>query len=233
MQHGRALPDASPRPPPPENLELLKRSVLDNGLDFGIAFDGDADRIGVIDARGETVWGDKLMVLFSRAILARHPGAAIISEVKCSQTLYDDITAHGGRAIMWRTGHSLIKKKMKEEKALLAGEMSGHMFFADRFFGFDDAVYAACACSRSSPPRDQPLSAQLTGVPATVSTPEIRIDCPDEIKFSVVSQVAERFKRTHKVVDVDGVRVLFQHGWGLLLGIEHTAGSCGAFRGGK
>jgi phosphomannomutase/phosphoglucomutase len=210
------FPNHHPDPSQPENLELLRRTVLDNGLDLGIAYDGDADRVGVIDARGDTIWGDKLMVVFARSILARHPSAAIISEVKCSQTLYDDITAHGGRAIMWRTGHSLIKKKMKEEHALLAGEMSGHMFFADRFFGYDDAVYASLRLLEIVAAAERPLHELLADVPRTFSTPELRVDCPDEVKFDLVQRVLDHYRATHEVIDVDGARIQFGSGWGLV-----------------
>ena len=210
------FPVHHPDPSMPENLELLRRTVLDNGLALGIAYDGDADRIGVIDARGDTIWGDKLMILFARAILARHPGAAIISEVKCSQSMYDDIAARGGRPIMWRTGHSLIKKKMKEEHALLAGEMSGHMFFADRFFGYDDAVYASLRLLEIVASSDVPLHELLADVPVTHSTPELRVDCPDEVKFGLVERVLEHYRRTHRVIDVDGARIQFDNGWGLV-----------------
>jgi phosphomannomutase/phosphoglucomutase len=211
-----AFPVHHPDPSQPENLELLRRTVLENGLDLGIAFDGDADRIGVIDGRGDTIWGDKLMILFSRAILARHPGAPIISEVKCSQTLYADIAAHGGRPIMWRTGHSLIKKKMKEEHALLAGEMSGHMFFADRFFGFDDAVYACLRLLEIVASAKVPLHELLADVPPTFATPELRVDCPDDVKFGLVERVLAHYKATHQVIDVDGARIQFEGGWGLV-----------------
>jgi phosphomannomutase/phosphoglucomutase len=210
------FPVHHPDPSQPENLELLKRTVLENGLELGIAFDGDADRIGVIDARGNTIWGDKLMILFSRAILARHPGAAIISEVKCSQTMYDDIAKHGGRPIMWRTGHSLIKKKMKEEHALLAGEMSGHMFFADRFFGFDDAVYASLRLLEIVASEKAPLHELLADVPLTYATPELRVDCADDVKFGLVERVRDHYRRTHDVIDVDGARIQFEGGWGLV-----------------
>jgi phosphomannomutase/phosphoglucomutase len=211
-----AFPVHHPDPSQPENLELLRKTVLENGLDLGIALDGDADRIGVIDARGDTIWGDKLMILFSRAILARHPGAAIISEVKCSQTLYEDIAKHGGRPIMWRTGHSLIKKKMKEEHAMLAGEMSGHMFFADRFFGFDDAIYATLRLLEIVADAKEPLHALLADVPQTFATPELRVDCADQVKFGLVQRVLEHYKRTHEVIDVDGARIQFEGGWGLV-----------------
>lgn len=210
------FPTHHPDPSQPENLELLQKTVLDNGLDLGIAFDGDADRIGVIDANGDTIWGDKLMVIFARSILRRHPGAAIISEVKCSQTMYDDIEAHGGRAIMWRTGHSLIKKKMKEEHAMLAGEMSGHMFFADRFFGFDDAVYAALRLLEIVAESEVPLHAMLADVPKTYATPELRVDCADDVKFGLVQRVLDHYRSTHSVIDVDGARIQFQGGWGLV-----------------
>jgi phosphomannomutase / phosphoglucomutase len=210
------FPVHHPDPSQPENLELLRKTVLDNGLDLGIAYDGDADRIGVIDARGEAIWGDKLMILYSRAILARHPGAAIISEVKCSQTMYDDIAARGGRPIMWRTGHSLIKKKMKEEHALLAGEMSGHMFFADRFFGYDDAVYASLRLLEIVADSNIPLHEMLADVPTTYATPELRVDCPDDVKFGLVQRVLDHYRPTHRVIDVDGARIQFDNGWGLV-----------------
>jgi phosphomannomutase/phosphoglucomutase len=211
-----SFPVHHPDPSQPENLELLRRTVVEHGLDLGIAYDGDADRIGVIDGRGDVIWGDKLMILFSRAILKRHPGAAIISEVKCSQAMYDDIAKHGGRPIMWRTGHSLIKKKMKEEHAALAGEMSGHMFFADRFFGFDDAVYATLRLLEIVAESDRPLHAMLADVPETYATPELRVDCDDARKFDVVQRVREHYRQTHDVNDVDGARIQFPGGWGLV-----------------
>ncbi len=157
-----------------------------------------------------------LLLIFGREILTRKPGATFVGEVKCSQVLYDELARLGGRPIMYRTGHSLIKAKMKEEHAELAGEMSGHMFFADRYFGFDDALYSACRLMEIVAASGKPLSAQLDGLPRMVSTPEIRIDCPDEVKFQVVARVAEHFRGTRKVIEVDGVRVLFDHGWGLL-----------------
>ena len=152
--------------------------------------DGDADRLGAVDANGEIVWGDKLMILFSRALLAEQPGAAILGEVKCSQTLYDDIAKHGGRPIVWKTGHSLIKTKMKEEGALLAGEMSGHLFFADRYFGFDDAIYASLRLLEILASDREAAREMLADVPRTFATPEIRVDCPDALKFDVVAACA-------------------------------------------
>lgn len=210
------FPVHHPDPSEPHNLELLRRTVLERGLDLGIAYDGDGDRIGVIDARGETLYGDRLLIVLARAVLAERPGAAILGEVKCSQVLYDDIARHGGRPILWKTGHSLIKKKMREERALLAGEMSGHVFFADRFYGFDDAVYATLRLLEILARSDEPLHELLADVPPTVSTPEIRVDCPDELKFAVVERVKQELSETHEVITVDGARVLFEGGWGLV-----------------
>lgn len=211
------FPVHHPDPSQPENVALLVSTVKERGLELGIAFDGDADRIGVIDARGETLWGDKLMVLFSREVLKRRPSAAILGEVKCSQTLYDDIKKRGGRPILWKTGHSLIKKKMKEEHALLAGEMSGHVFFADRYYGFDDAIYAALRLLEIVGSADRPLHELLSDLPKTFATPELRVDCPDDLKFTVVERVLEHYRKTHDVIDVDGARVLFGDGaWGLV-----------------
>jgi phosphomannomutase/phosphoglucomutase len=210
-----AFPNHHPDPSLPENLEELVARVTADGLAFGIAYDGDADRIGVVDNRGTIVFGDRLMILLSRHILKRHPGAAILGEVKCSQTLYDDIAKHGGRPIIWKTGHSLIKRKMKEEHALLAGEMSGHVFFADRYFGFDDAIYASLRLIEIMAEADQPLDRLLADVPETHSTPELRVDCPDEVKFEIVKRVLNHYRASHEVLDVDGARVKFAGGWGL------------------
>jgi phosphomannomutase/phosphoglucomutase len=210
------FPVHHPDPTEPHNLELLIRTVRERNLELGIAFDGDADRIGVVDAQGEVIWGDRLLIIFARALLASSPGAAVLGEVKCSQTLYDDIAKHGGRPILWKTGHSLIKTKMKEEGALLAGEMSGHIFFADRFYGFDDAVYAALRLLEIVAASKVPLHALLEDVPKTFSTPELRVDCPDEEKFAIVEKVLEHYRTTHRVVAVDGARVIFDGGWGLV-----------------
>lgn len=199
-----------------KNLTDLIALVREKKLDVGIGYDGDGDRIGVVDEKGNVVYGDKLMILFSREILSRKPGATFISEVKCSQTMYDDIERNGGRAVMWKTGHSLIKAKMKEEGAELAGEMSGHIFFADRYLGFDDATYASCRLLEILSRTDKPLSALLSDVPKTFTTPEIRVDCPDDRKFDVVKKVTAYFKQRHRVIDIDGARVLFEDGWGLV-----------------
>jgi phosphomannomutase/phosphoglucomutase len=210
------FPNHSPDPTVAKNMKDLIALVKEKGLDLGIGFDGDGDRIGAVDENGTMIYGDQLMIIFSREILSRKPGATIISEVKCSQTLYDDIAARGGKAVMWKTGHSLIKQKMKDEKAELAGEMSGHIFFADRFLGFDDATYAACRLMEIVAASSAPVSALLKDVPKTFSTPEMRVDCPEEKKFAVVEKVTQYFRERFAVIDIDGVRVLFGDGWGLV-----------------
>jgi phosphomannomutase / phosphoglucomutase len=198
------------------NLEHLRRAMQEHGAHVGIAYDGDADRIGVLDEGGRVVWGDRLMVLFAREILRDHPGAAIVGEVKCSKILYDDIAAHGGRPIMWKTGHTLIKAKMKAEGALLGGEMSGHLFFADRYYGFDDACYATGRLLEILSRTGKSIGELLADLPSTISTPEIRVDCPEEMKFEVVRLLQERFAGSHEVVTVDGVRIVHPDGWGLV-----------------
>lgn len=199
-----------------KNMEDLIALVREKKLDIGIGYDGDGDRVGVVDEKGNIVFGDKLMIIFAREILSRKPGSTFISEVKCSKTMYDDIEKHGGRAIMWKTGHSLIKQKMKEEKAELAGEMSGHMFFADRYFGYDDAVYASCRLLEIIADTGKTISDLLSDVPKTYTTPEIRVECPDDKKFDVVQKVTEYFRERYDVIDIDGARVLFDDGWGLV-----------------
>jgi phosphomannomutase/phosphoglucomutase len=215
------FPNHHPDPTVPKNLEALVRRVKETGARVGIAYDGDADRLGAIDANGDIVWGDRLMIVFSRALLKDHPGAAILGEVKCSQTLYDDIAKHGGKPIMWKTGHSLIKTKMKESGALLAGEMSGHLFFADRYFGFDDAIYGCLRLLEILSRDGRSMAEMLADVPVTASTPEMRVDCPDALKFDVVRRVTERYKAAGKdVVDIDGARIGFGKpgapAWGLV-----------------
>lgn len=210
------FPVHHPDPSEPHNLELLRQKVLSEKLDLGIAYDGDADRIGVIDSRGEVVWGDRLMVVLARDILSRHPGAKIIGEVKCSQTMYDDIATHGGTPIIWKTGHSLLKAKIKEEKALLAGEMSGHIFFADRYYGFDDAIYVSLRLLEILAATPQSLHELLADLPPTFSTPEIRVECGDDRKFAIVERVKQHFAATHEVLTIDGARIHFKDGWGLV-----------------
>ena len=210
------FPNHHPDPTVPANLKQLQEAVRSQKADLGIAFDGDADRIGAIDENGAVIYGDMLLLIYGREILTRKPGATFIGEVKCSQVLYDELKRLGGNPIMYRTGHSLIKAKMKQEHAELAGEMSGHMFFADRYFGYDDALYAACRLIEIVARSGRPLSAQFAGLPKMVSTPEIRIDCPDETKFQVVERMAAHFRQTHRVIEIDGVRILFDQGWGLV-----------------
>jgi phosphomannomutase/phosphoglucomutase len=212
-----AFPNHDPDPTVMENLTDLRDLVLREGLDVGLTYDGDSDRLGVLDHRGEVVFGDKLMVIFAREILARRPGAVFISEVKCSNTLYDDIEKHGGRAIMWKTGHSLIKAKMKEVDAQLAGEMSGHFFFKDGYFGYDDGIFASCRLLEVLSNTAKSIPELLDGVPHMHTTPEIRVECPDEVKFDVVERAKEEFKKKNlQVIDIDGARIAFPDGWGLV-----------------
>ena len=210
------FPFHHPDPTVPENLAMLIEKVKTEKADVGIAYDGDADRIGAVDERGNILWGDELLVLFARDVLKRNPQAIVISEVKCSQRLYDDIEKNGGQAVMWKAGHSLLKAKMKETQALLAGEMSGHMFFKERYFGYDDAIYASLRLVEIIAAAGQPLSRLLADLPPTISTPEIRIECPDEKKFIIASRAAEYFRRHYDVIEIDGVRVRFPEGWGLV-----------------
>jgi phosphomannomutase/phosphoglucomutase len=210
------FPNHHPDPTVPANLRSLIEKVRETGAELGIAFDGDSDRIGAVDEKGNVVYGDYLLLIYAREVLTRKPGSTFIGEVKCSQVMYDQIEKLGGHPIMYKTGHSLIKAKMKEEHAELAGEMSGHMFFGDRYYGYDDALYAACRLIEIVAKSGRPLSAQLEGLPRMVSTPEIRVDCPDDIKFPVVERVAAHFKKIRKTIDIDGVRVIFPEGWGLL-----------------
>ena len=204
------FPNHHPDPTVPENLADLIARVKATGADVGIALDGDADRVGAVDGQGRILWGDQLVMLFGREILTRQPGATFVSEVKCSQALFDEIGRLGGRAIMWKVGHSLIKAKMKEEHAALAGEMSGHMFFADRWFGFDDAVYAGMRLVELLSHSQRSLAELYDTLPVFHNTPEIRMPCPDDIKFEVVRRAVAWFRERYSIVDVDGVRVLFQ-----------------------
>ncbi len=223
------FPNHHPDPTVVENLADLVDKVKEIKAHVGIGYDGDADRIGVIDEQGGILWGDRLLLLFARDVLDEHPGSTFISEVKASQVFYDDIEKRGGRGIMWKTGHSLIKAKMKEEQAVLAGEMSGHVFFADRYYGYDDAIYASCRLVEILVKQKKPLSSLLSDVPQTVVTPEIRVDCSDDQKFQLVEAVMQRFHEIKKTQDlgtadlpirelitIDGVRVRFDNGWGLI-----------------
>jgi phosphomannomutase/phosphoglucomutase len=210
------FPNHHPDPTVVENMKFAVDAVREHKADLAIAFDGDADRIGVVDEAGEIIWGDQLMLIFARYILKNKPGATFIGEVKCSQNLFDDIKRHGGNPIMWKVGHSLIKAKMKETHAAMAGEMSGHLFFADRYFGYDDGIYAGARLLEILSTTDGPVSSLLADVPKMFNTPEIRVDCADDKKFEVVRILTEEFKKTHEVIDIDGARILFEHGWGLV-----------------
>ena len=211
------FPNHHPDPTVVENLSTLIETVRSTGARVGIAFDGDGDRLGVVDASGEVVWGDRLLALFARDVLRERPGAAVIGEVKCSGALFDDVRRHGGRPIMWKTGHSLIKTKMKEEGALLAGEMSGHFFFADRYYGFDDALYAALRLLELLSRSGRTVVELLADLPQGHATPEIRVDCPDESKEAVVARVREHFAGSYEMSTIDGVRIQFDDGaWALV-----------------
>jgi phosphomannomutase / phosphoglucomutase len=212
------FPNHEADPTQKKNLKDLIALVKDQGLDLGVGYDGDADRIGVVDKNGAVIYGDQLMVIYAREILKRKPGATFISEVKCSMVMYDDIRKQGGNAIMWRTGHSLIKKKMKEEKAELAGEMSGHMFFKDRYFGFDDALYATCRLLEIMADTGKGVDELIADLPQTFTTPELRVECPDAIKFTVVAKIVAHYKAKpgQEVIDIDGLRAVYDDGWGLV-----------------
>ena len=210
------FPNHHPDPTVVENLQDVIAAVAEHSADFGVAYDGDADRIGVIDERGDIIWGDRLMIILSRAVLAENPGAAIVSEVKCSKVLFEDIAKQGGRPIMGKVGHSIIKERMKQEDALLGGEMSGHIFFRHRWFGFDDAVYTTGRLIEIMSHVDGPLSSLLDGVPETHATPELRLNCPDDLKFDVVERAVTHFKALYPVNDIDGARIEFEGGWGLI-----------------
>jgi phosphomannomutase/phosphoglucomutase len=210
------FPNHLPDPTVAEYVRDLQARVLAERADVGVGFDGDADRIGLIDERGRIVYGDQLLALYARELLERQPGSAILYDVKCSQGLEEEIRAHGGRPVMWKTGHSLLKAKMRADQIPLAGEMSGHMFFGEGYFGFDDAIYGAARIAAYLSRLPEPLSAQIDRFPPYVNSPEIRVPCPDERKFAVVAAVGEQFARDHEVITIDGARVLFGHGWGLL-----------------
>jgi phosphomannomutase / phosphoglucomutase len=211
------FPNHHPDPTVPENLKALVEAVKRERADFGIAYDGDADRIGLVDDKGRILFGDELMVIFARDILKEKKGATVISEVKSSYRLYADIAAKGGVPIMWKTGHSLIKAKMKETGAALAGEMSGHIFFADRYFGFDDAIYASLRVYEIASTAPGPVSSLIADLPVTTSTPEIRVECVEELKFKLVEETKRRLSTTGgKINDIDGVRIDYGDGWGLV-----------------
>jgi phosphomannomutase/phosphoglucomutase len=210
------FPHHHPDPVKTANLADLRGTVQQQAADVGVAFDGDADRIGVVDGQGQVIWGDKLMCLYWREILERYPHSLAIIEVKCSQALVDEVTRLGGRPMFYKTGHSLIKAKMRETGAVFTGEMSGHMFFADEYYGYDDALYAAGRLLRILSHTELTLEQLLEHIPKYYATAETRIPCPDQVKFQLVRSLVDYFRRSYQVVDVDGARVLFPEGWGLV-----------------
>ncbi len=211
-----SFPNHFPDPTIDSNLQWLIDYVQDTNADLGIAYDGDGDRLGIITNTGEIVRGDKLLLLFARHVLSENPGATIIGDVKCSQSLYDEITKLGGRPIMWKAGHSPIKQKLREEKALLAGEMTSHLFFADRYFGYDDALYATARLLEILSETNQSISDLLSDFPESYSTPEIRLPCSDNNKFQLVQNVKDYFRNDYRIIDIDGVRITFDQGWALV-----------------
>jgi phosphomannomutase / phosphoglucomutase len=211
------FPNHHPDPTVMKNNADLVATVIKEKAQLGIGLDGDGDRIGVVDEKGQMIYGDQLLAIYARDVLKNKPGSSVIGEVKCSHLLFNDIEKHGGRPIMWKTGHSLIKAKMKEENAPLAGEMSGHMFFADRYYGFDDAIYSAQRLVEIVATKKNTLISQyLDDWPKTFNTPELRMECPEKIKFKVVEKAQEFFRESYNIVDVDGVRITFEDGWALL-----------------
>ncbi|MGH7726017.1 MAG: phosphomannomutase/phosphoglucomutase [Candidatus Eiseniibacteriota bacterium] len=209
-------PNHQPDPTVEANLQDLIRRVKETGADLGIGYDGDADRVGAVDERGRIVWGDTILALLAREVLAKHPGAPIVFDVKCSQGLEEDILAHGGRPVMGRTGHSVMKARMKEERAPLAGELSGHIFFQDEYFGFDDGIYVSLRLLRYVADSGETLGALADSVPHYFATPEIRVDTTDEEKFEIVERVTRHFAADHDVITIDGARVKFGDGWALV-----------------
>jgi phosphomannomutase/phosphoglucomutase len=211
------FPNHEPDPARTDTVEFLGRRVREEGADLGLAFDGDGDRFGVVDERGGVIWPDRYMILLARQVLERQPGGKIVFDVKCTQALDDDVRAHGGVPIMWKTGHSHIKAKLHEEKAALAGEMSGHVFFVENYYGFDDGIYSALRFVEYVTGRNEPLSKIMAGTPTYVSTPAIQVRCADEVKYQVVEKLTAELKRDFKrVVDINGARVAFDDGWGLV-----------------
>ncbi len=210
------FPNHLPDPTVPKYVVDLRKKVVEVGADLGVGYDGDTDRVGVIDEKGKMIFADKLIAILSGEVLRRHPGGEIVFDVKCSQALPEVIEKHGGKPLMWKTGHSLLKAKMKEVGAPLAGEMSGHIFYADDFFGFDDAVYVSGRLMQILSNSQRPLSEIAAEIPSFESTPEIRIEATDEEKFDIVADLAAQFKQNYETIDIDGARVLFGDGWGLV-----------------
>jgi phosphomannomutase/phosphoglucomutase len=210
------FPNHHPDPTVDENLVDLIARVLETGADLGIGLDGDADRIGAVTNEGQIVRGDHLLLLFALDVLRERPGSEVVFDVKCSKAVTESIQAAGGVPVMWKTGHSLIKERMKESGAPIAGEMSGHIAFADRFFGTDDAIYAAARLAGLVASSGSALSDLAARIPSYPSTPELRVDCPEDQKFGIVAEAVAHYKETHDVIDIDGARILFDGGWALI-----------------
>jgi phosphomannomutase / phosphoglucomutase len=210
------FPNHLPDPEMEENTRDLVAKVLETGADIGLAYDGDADRVGVVDERGRRHEADLILALLARDLLTRHPGAPVVFDVKCSQALVDDVLAHGGQPVMWKTGHSHLKRKMREDGILLGGEVSGHMFFGENWYAVDDGILASCKILELIARDPQPVSAHFDGLPHFHSTPELKAPCPDDKKFTVIGELAVDFKRRYESIDIDGVRILFPDGWGLV-----------------
>ncbi|NNE08024.1 MAG: phosphomannomutase/phosphoglucomutase [Gemmatimonadetes bacterium] len=210
------FPNHHPDPTVVKYIQQLIHETKSSDAELGVGYDGDADRIGAIDENGDILFGDTLTGIFSKPILAENPGGKILFDVKCSQGLVEAIRAFGGTPVMWKTGHSHLKNKLKVEKAPMAGEMSGHVFFADRYYGYDDAIYASCRLLEIVSKEKRPLSAIASDIPKYFTTPEIRIDCPDDLKFAVVEKMLKRFQDEYEVNDIDGARIDFPNGWGLI-----------------
>lgn len=211
------FPNHHPDPTVVEYMEDLIQTVWDSDSSLGIGLDGDADRLGIVDENGKMLFGDQILNIFAREFLENHPGEKVIADVKCSKNLFDDIKERGGVPVMYKTGHSLLKKKMKEDGIKFGGEMSGHVFFYDRYFGYDDAIYAACRFVEIVSKSKAKVSQMLTGQPKMYNTPEIRVDCPDDKKFALVENIKKQLiEEGYEVNDIDGVRVTFPDGWGLV-----------------
>ena len=210
------FPNHLPDPEMEGNTRDLVAKVRETGADIGLAYDGDADRVGVVDERGRRHEADLILALLARDLLARHPGVPVVFDVKCSQALVDDVRAHGGRPIMWKTGHSHLKRKMREDGILLGGEVSGHMFFAENWYGVDDGILASCKILELMARDPRPVSAHFDALPHFHSTPELKAPCPDDKKFALIAELAAGFKQRYETIDIDGVRVLFPDGWGLV-----------------
>jgi len=216
-------PNYTPNPDGTAMMEDTGKQTVKNKCDFGFAFDGDGDRLGLVDEKGNTIWPDRYIILLSRLVLSKHPGAKIVFDVKVSEALPEDIKAHGGIPIMWKTGHSYIKSKLKEEKAAMAGEMSGHIFFVDDFYGFDDGIFASLKLLEYLSTQNKPLSQIIAGTPYYVSTPTIQVKTTDEDKYDIVNTLTKEFKNEgYKVLDINGARVYTNNGWGLVRASSNT-----------